>query len=100
MQDYQLELLASLPVPDQYTPLDRYHDFREVFLKTEQGRRVLKQILVWGHLLERFKRTLPIDPHMNSIAEGERSLALAIFTALSREPSTRPETQTTVVKEE
>ena len=100
MEEY-LEILAELSVPEDYTPLDRYSDFRKVFLETDQGRRVLRQILGWGHLLKsHLVMSRPIDPYAILAAEGERNLALRIFSVMLVEPPERPDKQTTVSKEE
>ncbi len=100
--DEYLEILADLSMPEDYDPLDRYNDFRKVFLETEQGRRVLRQVLGWGHLLKSHlvRMPRPIDPYAILAAEGERNLALHIFSVMLVEPSERPDEQTTKTKEE
>ena len=99
--DEYLEILADLSMPEDYDPLDRYNDFRKVFLETEQGRRVLRQVLGWGHLLKsHLIMPRPIDPYAILAAEGERNLALRIFSVMLVEPSERPDKQTTAPKEE
>ena len=98
--DEYLEILAGLSIPEEYDAIDRYSDFREVFLETEQGRRVLKQILGWGSLLKVHPMKSPIDPYMTERLEGQRNLALKIFAVMLVEPSKRPDKQTTVSTEE
>jgi hypothetical protein len=100
--DEYLEILAELSVPKDYNPLDRYSDFRKVFLETEQGRRVLKQILGWGHLLKSHlvRMPHPIDPYAVVAREGERNLAMHIFSVMLVEPPERPDKQTTTVSKE
>ena len=97
--DEYLEILASLSIPDDYAPVDRYHDFQMVFLETDQGRRVLKQILSWGHLLKAYPLTSPIDPYRDERLEGGRNLILKIFAVMMVEPPQRQETQVTATKE-
>ncbi|KKK64371.1 hypothetical protein LCGC14_2984870 [marine sediment metagenome] len=101
--DEYLELLADLSVPtEDYDPIDRYNDFRKVFLETDQGRRVLRQILGWGHILKSHLVGMPrpIDPYTILSLEGERNLALHIFSVMLVEPKKRPDKQATVSKEE
>ena len=99
--DEYLEILADLSMPEDYDPLDRYNDFRKVFLETEQGRRVLRQVLGWGHLLKsHLIMPRPIDPYAILAVEGERNLALRIFSVMLVEPPERPDKQTTAPTEE
>ena len=100
MRDDQLAVLADYPLPEGYTDLDRYRDFQKVFLGTDEGRRVLKIILEWGHVLRRHPRPAPIDPNLMLIAEGERDLALAIFSAITEEPRQKPQQQRVVERED
>lgn len=99
--DEYLEILADLSVPEDYDPVDRYKDFRKVFLETEPGRRVLRQILGWGHLLKSHlvRMPRPIDPYSILGLEGERNLALRIFSVMLIEPPKKQDKQTTVQKE-
>ena len=98
--DEYLEILAELSVPQEYNDIDRYNDFRKVFLETEPGRRVLKQILGWGSLLKVHPMRQPIDPYLTERLEGQRNLALKIFAIMLIEPPERPDKQTTAPKEE
>ena len=86
-----LDLIAELPHSEGYTPQDRYRDFRAVFMSTEQGQRVLREILAWGHV---FKPSVQaagaIDPHRVTFAEGERNIALRLLTTINREPVDGP----------
>lgn len=93
--DEYLQTLADLSVPEDYDPLDRYRDFRRVFLETDQGRRVLKQILSWGNLLRVPPTPSPIDPYAVMRSEGGRNLALKIFAIMMVEPPARQKTQRT-----
>ena len=100
MMDEYLELLSDLSIPEDYDPLDRYNDFRKVFLDTDQGRRVLKQILGWGHLLRVSPISNPVDPWRMVFAEGARNLALGIFAVMLKAPPEKPARQTQVEKKE
>ena len=72
-----------------YTVMDRYRDYRAVFWGSDQGRRVLKDIIKFGHGI----RTTAIgpdptiDPYRMAIHEGERNMALRILKISSAEPS-------------
>ena len=98
--DEYLELLADLSVPEDYDDIDRYNDFRKVFLEDEPGRRVLKQILGWGGLLKIHPMRSPIDSAMTERLEGQRNLSLKIFAIMLVEPKKRPDKQATIPKEE
>ncbi len=97
--DEYLEILADLSIPEDYSDADRYNDFRKVFLETEPGRRVLKQVLGWGGLLKVHPMRSPIDPCMTERLEGARNLALKIFAIMLVEPKKRPDEQVTASKE-
>lgn len=74
--------------------MDRYREFRAVFLSDERGRRVLQELLTWGHVFRSSAVGRPIDPHQVMLREGERSLALRILSTINAEPSERPERTT------
>ena len=98
MIEEYLEVLADLSVSESYNPRDRYNDFRKIFLETEQGRRILKQVLAWGHLLHVSPVRDPVDPWRMVFAEGERNMALRIFSVMLVEPPDKPEKQTQTQK--
>ena len=80
------------------TALDRYRDFRQVFFETDTGKRVLNDILAWGHIWKSSivrDKNLVADPYMTFKNEGERNLALLILTILHREPKLQPDKQQT-----
>lgn len=83
----EFDFLDQLPATDNYTPLDRYRDFRAVFLASEQGRRVLHEILGWGHMFRpSFVGGGQVDPYRLAIREGERHMALRLLTTIKAEP--------------
>jgi hypothetical protein len=71
-----------------YKDADRYRDFRQVFLDTAQGRRVLYEIFTWANLF----RTvfIPGDPYATHYRDGERNIALKILATLNAEPAEPP----------
>ena len=74
----------------QWTEMDRYRDFRAVFLgesTPEQGQRVLHEIAAWGH---QWRTSMDPDPYQVHFNEGERSLLLKIVAAIENEPVPKP----------
>lgn len=78
---------------DAYTATDRYRDFRELFLSSDNGRRVLAEILKIGFAAKSTTPPAgPIDPYRTHLHEGRRTLAMDIFYHATVEPTaTRPE---------
>lgn len=73
-----------------YTNEDRYRDFRQLFLSTEQGKRVLHELMSWGRV---FKPTIPRPnekEYMIWVNEGMRNFALKLMAALNAEPIDSP----------
>lgn len=85
-----LDMLASLPSQEGYTPMDRYRDFRKVF-GTAEGKKVLREILSWGRLFRSPILGTPIDPYRMSIAFGERNIALKLLATINEEPTEQPQ---------
>lgn len=73
-----------------YTDMDRYREFRGVLLGSDAGKRVLFQMLTWGHM---FASDFDPVPTVHAFASGERNLALKIFAALNHEPVEKPTKQ-------
>lgn len=89
-----LATALSLSKPENYTQQDRYRDFRKVFFGTEEGKRVLHELLSWGHMFKPSPSTSPVDPYAMAIREGERNIALRLLTTVSVEPVQQPATTT------
>lgn len=81
--------LATVHPGKSYKPMDRYRDFRRVFLETEQGRRVLYELLAWCGM---FRPRRSFDTNETFFKEGERNIALKIMTTMNAEPIARPAT--------
>lgn len=79
-------LRAQAPV-GRYGGQERARDFRDVFLGSEAGRRVLWQILAWCRLY----RTVAVrgDAFETYRREGERSIGLRILAQLDADPSAK-----------
>jgi len=74
-----------------WTALDRYRDFRAVFLGAstpEQGKRVLWQIFEWA----RIWRPVAVrgDPYETYRRDGARDIGLKILMTMNAEPEERP----------
>lgn len=72
------------------TRMDRYREFRQVFMGSDAGKRVLYDILAWGHLYQTSMRS---NPHQTAFHEGERHIGLKIMTTVHLEPSDQPDHQ-------
>lgn len=89
------ELLMALrtgAVGSNYTETDCYREFRQVFLGSEAGKRVLWQILSAASL---FGKSFDADPHIHAFNAGARDIALEIVRRTYVEPIAKPTKQTT-----
>jgi len=85
-----LESISDLPISEGYTPKDRYDDFRHVFMGSEQGKRVYRELLSWGKLFTPSVQGSPIDPYRMAIMEGHRNFATKLLAAVNIDPPVRP----------
>lgn len=85
-----LDMLASLPTQEGYTPMDRYRDFKKVFGNVE-GKRVLRELLSWGRVFRAPVLGKPIDPLAMAVALGERNIALKLLATVHTEPVDKPQ---------
>lgn len=86
--------LAALPGVEGYSATQRYQDFRQLFTSSEQGKRVLREILSWGHLLQPSIYGTPVDPYLTHMREGEANMARKLLATVYREPPAPPKGQT------
>jgi hypothetical protein len=90
VSDLFTELLASLnelPKTDKYSAKDRYADFRQVFMGSDQGKRVYRELLAWGRI---FNTRIPVDSdsmYKVGIYEGNRNFATKLMAAVNIEPT-------------
>lgn len=84
------DLIKSLPSDRNYTAMDKYRDFRRVFLGSEEGQRVLCEILSWGHLFSTPAFGRPVDSYAMAISTGEENIARRLLVTINREPKERP----------
>jgi hypothetical protein len=73
--------------PGKYKPVDRYRDFRRVFLDTEEGKRVLHEIFSFCGM---FRPIRNLETNAVIFHEGERNVGLKIMTTMNAEPKERP----------
>lgn len=78
--------LAKAFVSPNYTAEDRYREFRKVFLSDETGKRVLYQVLAWGHMFRNSAALAKHDPYQTQFYEGERNLAQRVWAAIHQQP--------------
>jgi len=72
----------------RYTRMERYKDFRAVFMGSDAGKRVLWQILRWGKMFGTVAQ--PNNPHMTYFRDGERNIGLRIMHTMNAEPAEQP----------
>ena len=88
---FMRQLQAAHPGGRAYSKVDRYRDFRQVFLETEQGRRVLYEILLWSHMFHPSAPAAKFDPYEAMFLDGERSLGQKIMRTMNAEPVEQPQ---------
>jgi len=64
-------------------PLEAHQDFLQLFCGSEQGQRVLRQILVWGFA---WGTSWHDDPRAHACNEGKRILAHKILSTATVPP--------------
>ena len=87
------ELFAQIvraQIGASYTEIDRYRDFRQLFIGSDQGKRVFYQLLNWGHMVANSAGLANHETNRTQFFEGERNLALRILRTIYVEPKPRP----------
>jgi len=84
--DELLALIESLPITPDYTPTQRYQDFRQLFTGSPQGKRVLREILAWGRMFRPSVNSSPVDGLAMAVRDGERNMAIKLLAAVNVEP--------------
>lgn len=99
----QAESLAAeflLVPPPAYEPMDRYRDFRRVFLGSDEGKRVLFEIMRMGRMANpTIPPGKPIDPLGMAVMNGERNLVLRLLAIIAHEPAAKPAAANTKPKD-
>jgi len=95
-----LEMMDHMTRSEEYDPAERYRDFRELFLGTDHGVRVLREIMSWGYVNTTMLPPVgPVDINRLTAEAGARRLALQIWNCCLRPPATRPPSQNVREKE-
>ena len=79
------------------TKVDRYQEFRKVFMGSDEGKRVLYEILGMAKLSGRLVAPFPaeVDTKRMLLKEGARQLAADIIDVMTKEPNMdKPTSQT------
>lgn len=90
----EFDFLARLPNSPFASDSDRYNAFRRVFMSTDEGQMVLKEILSWGKLFKTPIYSSPIDQIALNIATGEKNLAIKLMMIVNNEPPEPPKVTT------
>ena len=85
-----LDELSGLPSQEGYSPVERHRDFQKVF-GTDDGKRVLREILSWGRMFRSPVLGKPIDPYAMAVAFGERNIALKLLATVHTQPPDKPQ---------
>ena len=85
-----LTSLSALASNERCTPKDRYHDFRKIFMGSDEGKRALREIVSWGRLLNEPNLPNPIDPYQLAVRMGERNIVRRLIATVYIEPPERP----------
>lgn len=96
MSDNLFGTLSGLPSFGK-DDMARYQTFRKVLFESEEGKKVLHEILGWCQILNVMPPAPPIDPYLLSFHEGERHIGSKIIRAMLIEPREKP-TQSTKYK--
>ena len=83
------ELAASYP-GKTYKPMDRYRDFRRVFLSDEQGRRVLYEVMSFCGMFRSAAPRANFDPYHTAFLNGQQDIAFKLLATMNAEPKARP----------
>ncbi len=99
MSDDPIDFLSDLStaISSKRTDVERHAEFRQLFLGSDIGKRVLYDILEWGHIWR--SSTVRGDAHMTYKREGERNLALRAMGMVFNAPKQRPDRQQSTEKD-
>ena len=83
------ELAATHPGKG-YAKMDRYRDFRRVFLADDQSRRVLYEVLSFCGMFRSAAPRANFDPHQTMFFNGQQDIAFRLLATMNAEPKARP----------
>ena len=93
-----LRTATSIAQQGEYTAMDKYRDMRKVFFGSDEGQRVFRELLSWGHMFKPSFQGGVIDPLRMAIHEGERNQALRLLATVTKQPRTDAPTQAVSTK--
>ena len=67
-----------------YDPREKFRDYRNLFLSTPLGKKVLWDILILCRL---YKSSMHADSHVTAFNEGKREIGLRVLGIMNTEPS-------------
>lgn len=88
-QRFLSELAGSHPGRN-YKPMDRYSDFRRLFLETEQGRRVFYEIMSFCGMYKSAAPRANFDPYQTMFFNGQQDIGYRLLAAMNVEPKSQP----------
>ena len=82
--------LAASHQGKNYSKMDRYRDFRRLFLESEEGKRVLYEILSFCGMFRSAAPSANFDPHKTMFLNGQQDIAFRLLATMNAEPKARP----------
>ena len=88
-QAFLSELASSHPGRN-YKPMDRYADFRRLFLETEQGRRALYEIMSFCGMYKSPAPRANFETNQTMFFNGQQDIGYRLLAVLNIEPKSQP----------
>lgn len=89
-QEAFLDILRASHPGKRYPKIDKYRDFRRLFLDTEEGRRVLYEILSFCGMYRSAAAEAKFDPNYTMFLNGRQDIAFRLLDLINNEPVERP----------
>ena len=84
-----LAVLAASHPGKSYSKMDRYKDFRRLFLDTEEGKRVLYEVLSFCGMYRSAAPAANFDPYQTMFLNGQQDIAFRLLATMNAEPKER-----------
>jgi hypothetical protein len=81
-----LAALAASHPGKGYSKVDRYREFRRVFLDSEEGKRVLYEIFSFCGMFRSAAPAANFDPHQTMFLNGQQDIAFLLLATMNAEP--------------
>ena len=78
--------LAKSHPGKSYSKMDRYRDFRRLFLDTDEGRRVLYEIFSFCGMFRSAAPAANFDPYQTMFFNGQQDIAFRLLATMNAEP--------------